>query len=184
MYGHFQPVNFYIIHLPLKTNSGYNFNKKPIAKAVGFLFEQITLTLFMFDQIVCFIRAEAALRGVGAVGDAQTWFTNGITASMQMAGVSAANIATYLAANGTLSGTSANQIRQVIEEKYIANYGVSMEPWTDYRRTGFPTLTVPNNAVETIIPRSLLYPQTEIDLNPNGPGQKASQQVRVFWDTP
>jgi hypothetical protein len=130
-----------------------------------------------------FIRAEAALRG--APGVAQTFFTAGITASMQEAGVSAAQINDYLSLYGTLSGSAAQQIQQVIEEKYIAMFGVSVEPWTDWRRTGFPSLTVPSNVINgvTAVPRSLFYPQTEIDLNPNCPGQKnPNLQERVFWD--
>ncbi len=130
-----------------------------------------------------FIRAEAALRG--APGSAQAFYTAGITASMQEVGVAAAQIADYLAVNGTLSGTTAQQIQQVIEEKYIAAFGVSTEPWTDWRRTGFPTISIPTNAINTVtaVPRTLFYPQSEIDLNPNTPGQKApSLQDRVFWD--
>jgi Starch-binding associating with outer membrane len=128
----------------------------------------------------CFIRAEAALSGV--TGSAQTFFTQGITANMQDAGVSAADIATYLAASGTLTGTPAQQLQQIIEEKFVALYGVTMESWTDYRRTGYPALTPPSNAVTPTVPRSLFYPQSEIDLNPKNPGQKASMQVKVFWD--
>ena len=81
-----------------------------------------------------FIRAEAAL--MGAPGSAQTFFTAGITASMQEVGVSAAEIANYLAvpSNGTLSGTTAQQLQQIIEEKYVASFGVSVEPWNDWRR--------------------------------------------------
>lgn len=130
-----------------------------------------------------FIRAEAAL--LGATGNAQQFFTDGITASMQEAGVAPADIATYLAAYGTLTGTTAQKIQQVIEEKYIALFGVSVEPWTDYRRTGYPALSLNTNAINgvTSIPRTLFYPQSEIDLNPNCPGQKAiSLQDRVFWD--
>jgi hypothetical protein len=103
---------------------------------------------------------------------------------MEQAGVTAANITTYLAANGTLAGTTAAQLNQVITEKYIAQYGVAVEPWTDYRRTGIPPLMPPSNAVETAVPRSLFYPQSEVDLNRNFSGQKANQQVRIFWDTP
>ena len=128
----------------------------------------------------CFIRAEAALSGV--TGSAQTFFTQGITASMQDAGVSAANITAYLALNGTLVGTPAQQLQQIIEEKFVALYGVTMESWTDYRRTGYPALTPPSNAVNPAVPRSLFYPQSEIDLNPKNPGQKANMQVKVFWD--
>lgn len=128
-----------------------------------------------------FIRAEAAL--MGAPGSAQTFFTDGITASMQEAGVSATDIATYLAAYGTLTGTNAQKLQQIIEEKYIATFGVSVEPWNDWRRTGYPALAVPTNSITGSIPRTLFYPQSEIDLNPNHPPQKsASLQDRVFWD--
>ncbi|MFL5772609.1 MAG: SusD/RagB family nutrient-binding outer membrane lipoprotein [Flavisolibacter sp.] len=130
-----------------------------------------------------FIRAEAAL--MGAPGDPQAFFTAGITASMQEVGVPAANITTYLAANGTLAGTNAQKLKQIIEEKYVALFGVSVEPWTDWRRTGYPLLTPPSNKMTTVtnIPRSLFLPQSEIDLNPNAPVQKSADlQSKVFWD--
>jgi hypothetical protein len=132
-----------------------------------------------------FIRAEAALRG--APGDAQAFFTAGITASMKEAGVSDADIAIYLLANGTLIGSFEENLKQIIEEKYVALFGVAVEPWTDWRRTGYPILIPPSNKMEqvTAIPRSLFYAQSEIDLNPNAPEQKpADLQTRVFWDTP
>ncbi|MGK2864236.1 MAG: SusD/RagB family nutrient-binding outer membrane lipoprotein [Chitinophagaceae bacterium] len=127
-----------------------------------------------------FIRAEAAV--YGAPGDAEAFFREGITASMKSAGVSDANIALYLATKGTLTGTELEKVKRIIEEKYIANYGVMLEPWTDWRRTGFPEITKVGNAVTTDIPRSLPYPQSEIDLNPKSPGQKPNLLVRVFWD--
>ena len=127
-----------------------------------------------------FIRAEAAL--YGAPGDAQTFFQEGIRASMTMARVPAASITTYLAANGTLTGTNDDKLKRIITEKFIANFGVVMEPWTDWRRTGYPAIVKAGNAVIADIPRSLLYPQSEIDLNPNGPKQKSSMLERVFWD--
>lgn len=129
----------------------------------------------------CFIRAEAALKGV--TGSAQTFYQAGITASMQDAGVATADITQYLAVNGTLLGTTAQQIQKIIEEKYVALFGVSMEPWTDYRRTGYPALVPPLNSLVpgAAVPRSLFYPQSEIDLNPNVT-QKANTDARVFWD--
>jgi hypothetical protein len=133
----------------------------------------------------CFIRAEAAL--MGAPGDPQTWFVNGITASMQQVGVTAAVLATYVALNGTLVGTNAQKLKQIIEEKYVALFGVSVEPWTDWRRTGYPVLTPPANRIPQVtnVPRTLFYAQSEIDLNPNAPDQKpADLQSKVFWDTP
>jgi hypothetical protein len=93
-----------------------------------------------------------------------------------------AQIDAYIAANGTLSGTEAEKVRKIIEEKFVANYGVVMEPWTDWRRTGFPAISAPTNALFSTTPRSLYYPQVEIDLNNNAPSQKADLSERVFWD--
>lgn len=129
-----------------------------------------------------FIRAEAALR-FGTPGNANSFYRAGIAASVDMAGVTAANRDAYLATpRGTLAGTPSDQLRQIIEEKYVANYGVAVEPYNDYRRTGFPLLTAPAIALETQVPRSLYYPQIEADQNPNCQ-QKENRFVRVFWDT-
>lgn len=128
-----------------------------------------------------FIRAEAAL--YGAPGVAQTFFQEGIRSSMAMAGVSASSDA-YILANGLLIGSTDEMLKRIITEKYIASYGVVMEPWTDWRRTGYPQISAVSNAVIAGVPRSLFYPQSEIDLNPNAPKQKASMLERVFWDTP
>ncbi len=130
-----------------------------------------------------FIRAEAAL--MGAPGNAQTFFNLGIGASLKEAGVSSADSTTYVNAYGTLAGTNAQQLKQIIEEKYVALFGVSVEPWNDWRRTGYPALTPPSNHISQVtnVPRSLFYPQSEIDLNPNAPGQKSADlQSKVFWD--
>lgn len=127
-----------------------------------------------------FIRAEAAV--LGAAGDAETFYKAGIRASMQSAGVATAAIDAYIVTNGTLTGTESEKVKKIIEEKYVASYGVILEPWTDWRRTGFPTLTAPKNALTPNIPRSLFYPQSEIDLNNNAPKQKTDLNERIFWD--
>lgn len=127
-----------------------------------------------------FIRAEAALR-FGVVGDPDNFFQKGIVASMQDAGVAQSEIDSYLASHGSLTGTAEEKLKQIMEEKFVANFGVVVEPWTDWRRTGYPAITPPVNAVVNFIPRSLYYPQSEIDLNPNAE-QKTGMNVRVFWD--
>jgi hypothetical protein len=127
-----------------------------------------------------FIRAEASLR-FGSPGSAQSFFQAGITASMQEAGVAAADITNYLASYGTLSGTTAQQLRQIIEEKYIASYGVALEPFNDWRRTGYPVLSPVAGAVLSFIPTIFYYPQNEINSNPNAT-QKGSLGEKVFWD--
>lgn len=130
-----------------------------------------------------FIRAEAALR-FGAPGDVQVFFQEGIRASMKDAGVAQTEVEAYIAANGTLSGSSEAQLEQIITEKYIANFGVIMEPWTDYRRTGYPAITPLSTpvAIYNEIPHTLLYPTGETSTNPNIP-ERTSMLDRVFWDT-
>jgi hypothetical protein len=131
-----------------------------------------------------FIRAEHALRfGAGAAA-ALPFFQAGIRASMVDAGITVAEQDAYILTNGILAGTAANNLKRIIEEKYIANFGVALEPWTDWRRTGFPgILPVPApTASVNFIPRSLFYPEAETLSNPNLK-QKAGMNVRVFWDT-
>jgi hypothetical protein len=131
----------------------------------------------------CFIRAEATFRGANPapLADANAWFQAGITAGMTEAGVLPVDITTYI----TTNYPGAPTLQQIMEEKYIALFGVSVEPWTDWRRTGFPVLSPVSNPTSGVgaIPRTLFYPQSEIDLNPNCPGQKStSLQDKVFWD--
>lgn len=130
-----------------------------------------------------FIRAEAALT-LNAPGDAQTFFAAGIRASMEESGVSTADITAYLSVYGTLTGTTAQKLEQLITEKFVANFGVLMEPWNDWRRTGYPNLkALPISvAVYDQIPRILPYPLSEQSSNPNIPARK-NMLDRVFWDT-
>ncbi len=130
-----------------------------------------------------FIRAEAALL-YGAAGDAQAFFSAGIRASFEDNKLPAATLNAYLADKGTLSGTNQQKLEQIITEKYIANFGVLVEPWTDYRRTGYPALTPLKKptAIYDEVPRTLFYSQSEANNNPNIT-QKTSLLERVFWDT-
>jgi hypothetical protein len=129
-----------------------------------------------------FIRAEAAVYGVAGVS-ADSFYRLGVRAAMSMAGVTAAATEAYIAANPfPTAGTEADKIKRIIEEKYVASYGIIIEPWTDYRRTGIPALVVPTNAQYPTVPRSLFYPQSEKDRNPNSPAQKGDLSERIFWD--
>jgi hypothetical protein len=140
-----------------------------------------------------FIRAEIALRysAVPDLAAAQTWYQEGIRASILDAShparpLTAANATNYIAANGTLNVDPELALRQIIEEKYVANFLVTGEPWSDWRRTGYPLLQLlpgtlnPGNGNR--VPRSVIYPQQEVNANPKLT-QKGDMSVRVFWDT-
>lgn len=132
-----------------------------------------------------FIRAEMALRYNGP-GNAQEFFQRGITASFTDVGL-AAQAAAYIAARGTLSGSPEVQLQQIIEEKYVANFMVPLEPWNDWRRTGYPALsripTGANPGNQGRVPRALPYPQQEVDANPKLAQRTSLSERPVFWDT-
>jgi hypothetical protein len=67
----------------------------------------------------------------------------------------------------------------IIEEKAIANL-FNLETYNDWRRTGYPVLTLVEGALSAI-PRRLLYPQSEIITNAQ-PQQSAKLTDRVWWD--
>lgn len=129
-----------------------------------------------------FIRAEAALV-LKTPGDAQQFFEAGIRASMAETGVSIANADVYVTTFGKLTGTDQQKLEQIINEKYVANFGVTMEPWNDWRRTGYPSIKpLPSSiAVYDEVPRILVYPLSESSTNPNTPKRDDMLQ-RVFWD--
>lgn len=133
-----------------------------------------------------FILAEAALR-LGTPGDPQALYTEGITASMTLAGLTSAQITAYLTANptvATLSGTTEQKIAQVITQKYIAFTGNGIELWNDYRRTGYPTLQPSQNAagIDGTRPVRAVYINNEIQRNPNFPNPIPQTNSRVWWD--
>jgi len=92
----------------------------------------------------------------------------------------------YITANATISGTFDDKLKTIITQKYIAMFA-SIESWTDYRRTGYPTLT-PNAGGDNYqnpggaIPRRLAYPQRERLYNQNFPSTLPNLQDRFWWD--
>ncbi|MDR1882572.1 MAG: SusD/RagB family nutrient-binding outer membrane lipoprotein [Prevotella sp.] len=109
-----------------------------------------------------FLKAEAALRGWIAGGDARakTYYEEGVRLSMEQHNVSIGN---YLA--GTTSpetnrdiwtgvtinverpitvswddtgATQNTRLEKIITQKWLANYPLGFEAWCDHRRTGFP----------------------------------------------
>ena len=140
-----------------------------------------------------FIVAEAAHRGWIAGGEvkADSAYRAGITASMQWYGISAAAITAYLAQPKVIYNTATAQ-QQISLQKWIALFGQGIESWTEYRRTGFPSLVPADQAKTTpkIVPRRLEYPPSEQSFNnPNlqaAISRQGGQTMtnRFYWDTP
>jgi len=143
------------------------------------------IRLLTYAQVK-FILAESALI-LGTTGVANTLYQEGITASMQKIGMTAAEISNYFTTNPTvvtLSGTTEQQRAQIITQKYIAWIGNGIEAYNDYRRTGYPPLTLVNNAQgdnPNVIPTRLPYTITELSSNPNAPNPRPKTDVKLWF---
>jgi hypothetical protein len=122
-----------------------------------------------------FLKAEATFR-VSGLAAATPIYQAGVSSHMSRLGVTTAASSAYLT---TRALTTGNALQLIIEEKGIANF-LSMETWTDWRRTGYPPLTKVLNALSEI-PRRILYPQVEQVANPQAI-QSAKLTDRVWWD--
>ena len=110
-----------------------------------------------------FILAEAHHRGFITLGNVETYYLNGISATLAYWGVSQDQIDNYLSKEGVAYNGS---LEQIMEQKRLANFLVGMESWFDYRRTGLPRITPgPDNVNNDQVPVRYLYPDSEQSLN-------------------
>ena len=155
---------------------------------------------------VCFLKAEAAVRGWAGAGNAQTNYEKGIRASFaeSRAGVddalySTANDNTYIITGNVAwnnAAPTATKLKQIITQKWIALYPDGIEAWAEFRRTGYPNLMPVHksdnpdiNPANGEFVKKLRYPDAERRDNPhatastlNG-GKGDGMNVRVWWDT-
>jgi hypothetical protein len=140
---------------------------------------------------VSFLKSEAALAGLGS-GDANQFYRDGIQLSMEQYGVSAGDIATFLAQpDATLAGTEEQKLEQIIDQKYVAIVYQSNEAWAEYRRTGYPKMWLGTGPTDTDgqIPRRLTYLADEYSKNTTNVQEAATHYPggdkltsRVWWD--
>lgn len=120
-----------------------------------------------------FILAEAAFRS-GDLVTAASAYNDAVKASiLRITGAADAAYEAVYAAETDLT----IDLTKIMTQKYFAMY-TNPESWTDWRRTGIPALTP---TAGTFIPRSLWYPETEVNYNNNCPAN-TSLQRKVWWD--
>lgn len=155
-------------------------------------------TFYLTYAQVALNLADAAARGLIS-GDAATYYAEGVRAAMKQlalyddggaATISDAEIDAYLAANPY----DASRGLELINTQYwAASFLDGMEAWSNWRRTGVPELTPvnwPGNQSGGQIPRRMLYPDQEEQLNTDNYNAAVSRQgpdnfnTRVWWDVP
>ncbi|MDR1555744.1 MAG: SusD/RagB family nutrient-binding outer membrane lipoprotein [Tannerellaceae bacterium] len=174
---------------------------KPTSFTQAYLFD------IMSYSEVCFLKAEAAVRGWTNAGSAQANYENGIRASFNEARLdvspdiySTANDEVYIR-TGNVQWKEADdfetKLEKIITQKWISLFPNGTEGWAEVRRTGYPRLTPvvrsddPSiNAAAGEFIKKLRYVNKELESNAenaknpalNG-GKGDGQHVRVWWDT-
>jgi hypothetical protein len=139
------------------------------------------------------ILAEAAERGIGGLTPAQAsaYYTAGITASMQMWGVTdPAAIASYLAQSGVAYAAGTPGLIQIADQKYITLFTDGGQAWAEWRRTCQPATIQPGPAaIASNVPRRFEYSITEISVNDANVNTAIAAQgpdafeTRMYWDS-
>ena len=127
----------------------------------------------MNKEEVEFDLAEAAVKGYIS-GNADTYYRNGITYSMQRWGLSAAAINTYLAqAAIALPSDNAGKLQKIAEQKWISLFTVASEAYLEVRRSqsvfaGMTPNFFNNGQLSTYkFPQRYRYPVAELGQNVN-----------------
>ena len=149
----------------------------------------------MFYSEVLFLQSEAAMRG-WISGDANSLYLEGIQVSMDYVGVDATAASDYIAGLPTLSGANEVSLKQLITQKWVANFPNGVEGWADFRRTDYPDITLPEGGVSanatvadgTWVKR-INYPDNQHQQNqvnmPSSQNTVATDRmdIKVWWDT-
>lgn len=155
----------------------------------------------IMSSYVRFLKAEAILKISGVVGNAKAELEEGMKQSINKTvyllpqyapGSVGTNIpsvaefelsrANYIAfvLNRYDTATPAEQLQIIIKEYYVASWGNGIEPYNNYRRTGYPDNfqpTVEDGPGEYFA--TALYPGASVTTNPNAPTNVRTKQV--FW---
>ncbi|OPB85080.1 SusD/RagB family nutrient-binding outer membrane lipoprotein [Elizabethkingia occulta] len=123
-------------------------------------------TLLMGYAELQFILAEAAVRGwIG--GNANAFYTKGISASMDFYKISNTDAATYLA-QSELQLKTGSEIEQIMNQKHTALFfNTGWRIFYDQRRTGYPKFNTDGKGIlnDGKIPKRRMYPSSEITNN-------------------
>jgi hypothetical protein len=100
------------------------------------------------------------------------------------------------------AATTGRQLELIMTEKWISQFGCNVDTWTDYRRTGYPIVFNPLDPTQAPggqvispadgfvipvtltnpIPWTVVWPTSDLSINPNAPVQKDPSTFKVFYD--
>lgn len=144
----------------------------------SYLASQTSSIVMMSYAELKFIEAEAALQSGSGVRAAEA-YKEAVAASLEQ--VTGEVDADWMAANIDGENENTLTLEDIIMQKRAALVG-QIQPFSDWRRTGIPTLSLAPDATQTAIPRRYPYAQDEIIYNPDNIPAVGSVLVPVWWD--
>ena len=152
---------------------------------------------------VQFILAEAALKGLitGGQSAAKTYYEAGVRASMEKwaaqgafsdpaVTITPAEMDAYLASPLGSWDLATNKEEFLGNQKWLALFWVGMEAYHEYRRTGYPVLTIGAGTIynDNVLPTRFGYPNVTMSTNSNnahealtGMGGENDMKTPVWW---
>lgn len=182
-----------------RIEEGYNFNK--VSHIGSYFLREDVQGFTMSYAEVCFMKAEAALKGWGASsGEAEDYYNEGVSESMSLFESFSTNndlqvdefeeitddqIADYLENGGKLEGTDEEKFEKIITQRWITLYMEGgFESFALVRRTHYPQLT---NYDGTLIDldddyvQRMPYPTEEYSLNGTHVAEAEARQTDKLW---
>lgn len=161
-------------------------------------------TIIMSYSELQFILAEAREKGWITVGDAATYYENGIKASFEYytqrvtaggwseiaAAMQETDLDAYMAQEKVAyAGTMDEKLEKIALQKWISLFYTGFEGWSDWRRTGMPEVVPgPDSANDMMVPVRFQYPNSIKSTN-NANYEAAVQQMgpdnintKLWWD--
>jgi hypothetical protein len=148
------------------------------AATIGAAYASATSPVYLISYSeIKFIEAEARYKLNAGDPLAVSAYNEGLKASLQRESVYGDG--TWYNANKITAGTIT--LEKIMNQKYLSSF-LQIEAWTDWRRTGFPKLSLATGAVTTEIPRRLPYPDDERLYNGANMPTGLTITSRVWWD--
>jgi hypothetical protein len=136
-------------------------------------------TPMMTYHEMLFIKSEAEFRS--STGNWQATLQQAIEENFVWHGLTAAEGTTYFTNEVQPLLTAGNELIEIITQKYIGLFEhEAIEVYNDYRRTGIPTMTNPNNDL-TGFPWRFPYPTTETSANSANVPSVSIYTEKVWW---
>ncbi len=142
-------------------NQGFAKTSKP---GTYFLKSESPAVIFSYAEVL-FGLSEAVARGFIS-GDAETYYKQAVTASLNQFGITDATIVADYLNQAKVKYDASNYKKSIGEQKWIAFYGQGLDAFAEWRRLDYPELK-PGSAtvLEGQMPLRFFYPGTEQSLN-------------------